>query len=89
MSEERTRTRFENPNKIIDSAVNGNILIRLKDGSEYDGQLEMIDGYMNMILNDVTEIEDGQPKAKYNKIFIRGNNLLFIKPTKEEKFGIL
>jgi small nuclear ribonucleoprotein (snRNP)-like protein len=35
---------------------------------------------MNMILEDATELLDGTPMAKYNEIFIRGNNLLFIKP---------
>jgi small nuclear ribonucleoprotein (snRNP)-like protein len=35
---------------------------------------------MNMILENATEMLEGTPVAKYNEIFIRGNNLLFIKP---------
>ena len=34
----------------------------------------------SLILEDCTEIMDSSPVAKYNEIFIRGNNLLFIKP---------
>ena len=72
--------RSKNPLNILQNAQNSQILLRLKDGTEYKGLLKEIDAYMNMILEDATEIMDGSPVAKYNEIFIRGNNLLFIKP---------
>jgi len=72
--------RNKNPLSILQAAQNSQILLRLKDGTEYKGLLKEIDAYMNMILESATEIMDGSPVAKYNEIFIRGNNLLFIKP---------
>jgi len=72
--------RNKNPLAILQNAQNSQILLRLKDGTEYKGLLKEIDAYMNMILEDATEIMEGSPVAKYNEIFIRGNNLLFIKP---------
>ena len=72
--------RSKNPLAILQNAQGSIILLRLKDGTEYKGLLKEIDAYMNMILTDATEILDGSPVAKYNEIFIRGNNLLFIKP---------
>ena len=72
--------RTKSPLNILQNAQNSKILLRLKDGTEYKGLLKEIDAYMNMILEDATEIMDGSPVAKYNEIFIRGNNLLFIKP---------
>ncbi|MHA1349344.1 MAG: LSM domain-containing protein [Promethearchaeota archaeon] len=72
--------RNKNPLSILQAAQNSQILLRLKDGTEYKGLLKEIDAYMNMILENATEIMDGSPVAKYNEIFIRGNNLLFIKP---------
>lgn len=72
--------RNKNPLTILQNAQNSEILLRLKDGTEYKGLLKEIDAYMNMILEDATEIMEGSPVAKYNEIFIRGNNLLFIKP---------
>ncbi|MFX1571161.1 MAG: LSM domain-containing protein [Promethearchaeota archaeon] len=72
--------RSKNPLTILQNAQNSIILLRLKDGTEYRGLLKEIDAYMNMILESATEILDGNPVAKYNEIFIRGNNLLFIKP---------
>ncbi len=72
--------RSKNPLMILQNAQNSIILLRLKDGTEYRGLLKEIDAYMNMILEDATELLEGTPVAKYNEIFIRGNNLLFIKP---------
>ena len=76
--------KSKNPLTILQNAQNSKILLRLKDGTEYRGFLKEIDAYMNMILEDATEIMDGSPVAKYNEIFIRGNNLLFIKPDASE-----
>jgi len=73
-------SKSKNPLTILQNAQNSIIVLRLKDGTEYKGLLKEIDAYMNMILEDAIEIMDGSPVAKYNEIFIRGNNLLFIKP---------
>jgi small nuclear ribonucleoprotein len=72
--------KSKNPLQILQSSQGSIILLRLKDGTEYKGLLKEIDAYMNMILEDATELLEGTPVAKYNEIFIRGNNLLFIKP---------
>ena len=72
--------RSKSPLAILQNAQNSIILLRLKDGTEYRGLLKEIDAYMNLILEDATEILENTPVAKYNEIFIRGNNLLFIKP---------
>ena len=76
--------RSKNPLGILQNAQKSKILLRLKDGTEYRGILKEIDAYMNMILEDATEVLDGSPVAKYNEIFIRGNNLLFVKPDASE-----
>jgi small nuclear ribonucleoprotein len=79
-SRENNLHRSKNPLQILQNSQGSIILLRLKDGTEYKGLLKEIDAYMNMILEEATEIMDGSPIAKYNEIFIRGNNLLFIKP---------
>ena len=77
---DNNQQRSKNPLSILQAAQGSVILLRLKDGTEYKGLLKEIDAYMNMILCDATELLESTPVAKYNEIFIRGNNLLFIKP---------
>ena len=77
---DNNQQRLKNPLSILQAAQGSVILLRLKDGTEYKGMLKEIDAYMNLILENCTEIMDSSPVAKYNEIFIRGNNLLFIKP---------
>ncbi|MHA1689342.1 MAG: LSM domain-containing protein [Promethearchaeota archaeon] len=84
MSKNNPDYKSKNPLSILQNSQNSHILLRLKDGTEYKGLLKEIDAYMNMILEDATEIMDGSPIAKYNELFIRGNNLLFIKPDASE-----
>lgn len=79
-SRNSNQQRSKNPLQILQNSQGSTILLRLKDGTEYRGLLKEIDAYMNMILEQATEIIDDLPVAKYNEIFIRGNNLLFIKP---------
>jgi small nuclear ribonucleoprotein len=79
-SRNNNQQRSKNPLQILQNSQGSIILLRLKDGTEYKGLLREIDAYMNMILVDATEMIDNLPVAKYNEIFIRGNNLLFIKP---------
>jgi small nuclear ribonucleoprotein len=79
-SKNNNQQRSKNPLQILQNSQGSIILLRLKDGTEYKGLLKEIDAYMNMILEDATELLEGTPVAKYNEIFIRGNNLLFIKP---------
>ncbi len=79
-SKNNNQQRSKNPLQILQNSQGSIILLRLKDGTEYRGLLKEIDAYMNMILENATELMEGQPIAKYNEIFIRGNNLLFIKP---------
>jgi len=70
-----------NPLKILSKSINNMILVRLKDGREYIGRLIETDVFMNLVLTSAEELEkDGRPISKYGEIFIRGNNILFIKP---------
>ncbi len=68
------------PLKYLRSAMNRVVLVKLKDGSEYIGKLELSDNTMNLILSDCIEVHEGsdEPKTKYGRVFIRGSNILFV-----------
>ncbi|MHA1838636.1 MAG: LSM domain-containing protein [Candidatus Ranarchaeia archaeon] len=68
------------PLKLLQKSVKSLILVKLKNGHEFKGHLEELDNYMNLVLVKAEKIVDGQVVNKYPTIFIRGNNILFIKP---------
>ncbi|GAF83098.1 unnamed protein product [marine sediment metagenome] len=70
-----------NPLKTLQRAINNKILVRLKDGHEYTGRLIETDAYMNLVLTEAEELDkQGDPVARFGEVFIRGNNILYIKP---------
>ena len=69
-----------NPLKTLTRSVNNKILVRLKDGHEFVGRLVETDAYMNLVLSEAEELADGEAISRFGEIFIRGNNILFIKP---------
>ena len=72
-----------NPLRALQKKVNQNILIRLKDGTEYKGKLKEYDNFMNVILTDASEFVKKKEINKFEEIFVRGNNVLFIIPDGE------
>ncbi len=73
-----------NPLRALQKKLNNNILIRLKDGTEYKGKLKEYDNFMNVILTDALEFnKEKEETDKFEEIFVRGNNVLFIIPDGE------
>ncbi|MFQ5998026.1 MAG: LSM domain-containing protein [Candidatus Bathyarchaeia archaeon] len=66
------------PLSLLNRSLNNYVIVRLKNDLEYRGRLAHCDNYMNLILNEATEFNDGQPIAEYGNIFIRGNNIIFV-----------
>jgi len=61
--------------KLIGSPV----LVKLKNGMSYKGNLIKIDNYMNIYLQNAEEYDDnGKQIASYGDVIIRGNNILYV-----------
>ena len=52
--------------------------MKLNNGTNFQGILASLDGYMNIAMEQTEELVDGQRKSKYGDCFIRGNNVLYI-----------
>ncbi|MEB3774184.1 MAG: U6 snRNA-associated Sm-like protein LSm6 [Desulfurococcales archaeon] len=72
--------RLVNPLRYLRDAVNTQIYVRLKDGSEYMGTLIMTDSTMNLVLDDTVELRGGGKRivAKIGKAMIRGSMIQYI-----------
>ncbi|ADI32246.1 Like-Sm ribonucleoprotein core [Staphylothermus hellenicus DSM 12710] len=67
------------PLKYLKSAINQIVLVKIKDGHEYIGTLDMVDHTMNVVLSNCQEYGDnGKPTARYGKVLIRGSHIVFI-----------
>ena len=67
------------PLSVLQKATNKQVSVRLKSELEYKGKMSNVDPYMNVILVDAEESENGSKLANYGKVVIRGNNVLYIK----------
>ena len=66
------------PIKALELQLNDVVSIKLKDQRIFQGRLTRCDMYMNLTLADAEEMEEGETRAKYGQVLIRGNNILWI-----------
>ena len=68
------------PLSIIRSTVQGPILVELKNGETYSGILGACDNWMNMQLKEaVLTSKDGDKFWKLDEVFLRGNNVKYVR----------
>jgi len=79
--------RPESPVKILRSAISKTVMVKLKDGSEFIGKLDLTDSTMNVVLSDAFQVKEGsdRPATKFGKILIRGSQILYISTEYGEK----
>ncbi|OBA21328.1 U6 snRNA-associated Sm-like protein LSm6 [Metschnikowia bicuspidata var. bicuspidata NRRL YB-4993] len=66
------------PTKFLGSIIGSTVVVKLHNGVEYQGDLQSIDGYMNVVLQSAKEIVEESQTKSYGDVFIRGNNVLYI-----------
>ncbi|MEO3992714.1 MAG: LSM domain-containing protein [Desulfurococcaceae archaeon TW002] len=73
-------SRLESPLRVLRSSINKNVLVKVKEGSSYTGQLIFADNTMNLVMINAEEVsdEDLKPIAKYGTILIRGSQILYV-----------
>mmetsp|Transcript_14339 Transcript_14339/g.42062 ORF Transcript_14339/g.42062 Transcript_14339/m.42062 type:complete len:101 (-) Transcript_14339:251-553(-) len=71
------------PSDFLKAVLGRPVNVRLNSGTDYQGVLACLDGYMNIAMEQTEEYVDGQLKAKYGDCFIRGNNVLYISSQKK------
>jgi small nuclear ribonucleoprotein len=67
------------PLTVLQKAINKNATVRLKNDVEYKGKVQNVDPFMNLILVDAEEYEQGKLSANYGKVVIRGDNVIYVK----------
>ena len=74
-----SQTTAKRPLTTLQKNTNKSVIVRLKNDVEYKGKIVNVDSYMNLIMSDAEELNDGKTVEKYGRVILRGNNVLFIK----------
>ena len=67
------------PTKVLENALNRDILLVLKDNRTLEGRLVGYDEYMNLVMEDTEETKDEQVR-RLGTVVLRGNNVVTISP---------
>ena len=74
-----SQTNAKRPLTALQKNTKKKVTIRLKNEVEYKGKMDNVDSYMNLIMTDAEEFQNGKVIANYGRVIVRGNNVLFIK----------
>jgi small nuclear ribonucleoprotein len=71
---------LERPLDALSEARGRKVVVELKDGTMFVGILRTFDIHINTVLDDASEMKDGQVKRKLGRVIIRGDNITIISP---------
>jgi len=74
-----SQTTSKRPLTTLQKSTKKPVTVRLKNEVEYKGKMDNVDSYMNLIMTDAEELQEGRTIANYGRVIVRGNNVLFIK----------
>ncbi|CDZ96310.1 small nuclear ribonucleo protein [Phaffia rhodozyma] len=72
-----------NPKPFLQEMTGKVVYVKLKWGVEYKGYLVSTDSYMNVQLANAEEIEKGVSTGALGEVFVRCNNVLYIREAKD------
>jgi len=74
-----SQTTAKRPLTTLQKNTKKSVIVRLKNDVEYKGKIDNVDSYMNLIMTDAEELNQGKIVGKFGRVIVRGNNVLFIK----------
>lgn len=70
----------QRPLDILNAALNTPVIVRLKGGREFRGELQGYDPHMNLVLDKAEELVNGEVTKKMGTIVIRGDTIVYVSP---------
>ncbi len=67
-----------NQSNILQGSVNKEVILKLKGKRTIKGKLKSFDQYMNLTLENATEVLEGDKVQQMGEIFIKGENIVII-----------
>ncbi|MCJ1323740.1 U4/U6-U5 snRNP complex subunit lsm6 [Thelotrema lepadinum] len=66
------------PSSFLSEIHGAPVTVKLNSGVVYKGELQSVDGYMNIALENTEEFVNGVKRRAYGDAFVRGNNVMYI-----------
>ncbi|MFH1786457.1 MAG: LSM domain-containing protein [archaeon] len=69
----------DRPFDFLKTAIESNVLVRLKDNKDFRGKLKAFDIHMNLVLDDAEDMSNGG-HIKLGRVLLRGDTVVYISP---------
>ncbi|KAK4165826.1 U6 snRNA-associated Sm-like protein LSm6 [Cladorrhinum sp. PSN259] len=73
-----TQGEGKDPSGFLSELIGNPVIVKLNSGVVYKGELQSVDGYMNVALEKTDEYVKGVKRRTYGDAFVRGNNVMYI-----------
>jgi U6 snRNA-associated Sm-like protein LSm6 len=74
MADTAASSDSRDPASFLSSIIGVPVTVKLNSGVVYKGELQSVDGYMNIALEKCQEFVGGKLRRTYGDAFVRGNN---------------
>ena len=68
------------PLDLLNNSKSQEVLVNLKSGKQFVGTLLAFDIHINLVLDNVKEMENGEVKKSLGLTFLRGDTIIYISP---------
>ncbi|MDD1721242.1 MAG: LSm family protein [Halobacteriota archaeon] len=70
----------QRPLDILNESLETPVIVRLKGGRDFRGELQGYDVHLNLVLDKAEELREGETVRKFGTIVVRGDNVVYISP---------
>ena len=71
---------FERPLDLLNNSKGKEVLVHLKGDKQFVGTLLAFDIHINLVLDNVKEMQNGELKRSLGLTFLRGDTIIYISP---------
>lgn len=68
----------KDPSAFLSEIIGSKVVVKLNNSLVFKGELQSVDGYMNIALEKCDEYVNGVKKTSHGDAFVRGNNVMYI-----------
>jgi small nuclear ribonucleoprotein (snRNP)-like protein len=71
---------IERPLDLLNNSKGREVLVHLKGDKQFVGTLLAFDIHLNLVLDNIKEMQNGEIKKNLGLTFLRGDTIIFISP---------